>query len=96
MAQGKLHQEIFNQGQCGTRSLEMTNGGEQTLEGPGKQNGNKGPNHKRHWRVEPRTAIAPGKWRNAQEDPILDFQREDHETSSRYFQQITKNDGLDL
>jgi hypothetical protein len=34
------------------------------------QNGNKGPNHEQHWRVEPRTAITPGKLRNAKEDTI--------------------------
>jgi hypothetical protein len=39
-------------------------------------------NHECHRRVELRTAITPGKRRKAQEDPVLDFQREDLETSS--------------
>jgi hypothetical protein len=60
------------------------------------QNGNKGRNHDRHPRVELGTAITPGKWRNAQEDPIWDFQREDRETSSRNFQWVKEKHGLDL
>jgi hypothetical protein len=46
--------------------------------------------------MELRTAITSGKRRNAQEDPICDFEREDRETSSRNFQHIMKNDGLDI
>jgi hypothetical protein len=42
-------------------------------------------NHKRHWRVKLRTVIKCGKRKNAQEDSIGDFQREDHKTSSRNF-----------
>jgi hypothetical protein len=51
-------------------------------------------NHKWHRRVEFRAAITSGKRRNAQENPIQDFQREDRETSSQNFQRIMKNNGL--
>jgi hypothetical protein len=50
-------------------------------------------NHERHRSVEHRTAFTAGKQRNAHENPILDFQREDQETSSRNVQWVTKNDG---
>jgi hypothetical protein len=53
-------------------------------------------NHKWHWWVELRTVITSGKWRDAKEEPIRDFQREDLETSSRNFQWVTKNDGLNI
>jgi hypothetical protein len=46
--------------------------------------------------VELRTAITSGKWRNTQEDLIQDFQRKDHETNSRDFQRVMKNQGLDI
>jgi hypothetical protein len=53
-------------------------------------------NHKQHQRVELRTAVAPGKQRNAQEDPICGFQREVCETSGRKVQRVMKNGGLDI
>jgi hypothetical protein len=51
--------------------------------------------HERHRRVEPWTAIAPVKRRNAHEGPILVFHTEDRGTNSRNFHRVTKNDGLD-
>jgi hypothetical protein len=53
-------------------------------------------NHERHRRVEDRTVITPGKRRNAQQEIIRDFQREDRETNSRNSQRIAKNQELDL
>jgi hypothetical protein len=54
-----------------------------------RQNEDKGPmrwtatifedgedNHERHRRVELRTAITCGEWRNTQKDPVCDFLRE--------------------
>lgn len=94
-AQAKLCQEILDQGQCWTGNSERING-EQTLERPAMQNGNKGPNRDWHWRVEPRTVTAPGKRRKAQEDPIWNLQRENRETSSQNVQRVMKNDGLNI
>jgi hypothetical protein len=48
----------------------------------------------RHQRVEPRTAITPGKWRNAQKGPIWDFLREKGKANSRILRRVTKNQGL--
>jgi hypothetical protein len=55
-----------------------------------------GDNHEQQQRVELRTAITSGKRRNAKQDPIRDFQTEDHKTSSRNFQRVMKNDRLHI
>lgn len=55
-AQGKFRKKIFDHGQCRRRNAERANGGEQTVERPEMQNGNKGPNNETHGRVEPRIA----------------------------------------
>jgi hypothetical protein len=43
-----------------------------------------------------RTAITCGRWGNAEEDPLRDFQREGRETSSWNFKRATKNEEMDL
>jgi hypothetical protein len=60
------------------------------------QKGNKGPNHERNRKVEPRRVSTSGKRRNAQEGRIWDFQWEDHETCSRNFQWVTENEETGL
>jgi hypothetical protein len=45
-------------------------------------------NCNRHQRVGLRTALTAGRWRNTQEDPIWDFEREDRETIIWIFQWV--------
>jgi hypothetical protein len=81
MVQGKCRQEKPDQGQHGTRNLERTDAQEETTDTPRRRQGNKGPrqqtatifeegedNSEQHQRVELRTAITSGKWKNTLKD----------------------------
>jgi hypothetical protein len=101
--------EIMDQSQGWARNPESTDAQEEGADAPRRQKGSEGHrqqtaamseevegNHERHRRVGIRTAVATGKRRNAQEEPVLGFQREGRQRSSRNFQWVTRNSGLDI
>jgi hypothetical protein len=70
----------------------------ESKDAPERQNENNGPrqqsaslsqeadnNHEPYHRVELRTVIASGKQRNAQQDPICDYQREDCKANNQSY-----------
>jgi hypothetical protein len=88
----------MQQGHKGPRPSAATR--QQENKGPTRQTADMSEegedNHERHRRVELKTKIAPGKRRNAQDDPIWDSQKENRKTSSQNFPQVTKNDELNI